>query len=100
MSAEAGEHLAHLLGVHQRLFGLAPHEFHDRDPVGPAHHQGVVGVPDHSGQLELDDPLEEVDHLRVVTNIHALSCQLGRPGVERPNPISEPGSVDSVRAAR
>ena len=47
MPTQAGENLANLLRVYQRLGGLGFHERHQRDAIGPGDHETRVCIADH-----------------------------------------------------
>ena len=59
VAAQSGDDLAGLLGVGERLGRLGLHEVHDRLAVGSGDHQTVVGVAHHTGQLVLEDLIED-----------------------------------------
>src|SRR5262249_32312714 len=56
-------------GVGESFRSLAPHPSDDRDAGVAVHHQGVLGVPDGAGQLELDHPVRPFNAL-LLLEIH------------------------------
>ncbi len=61
VAAEVGDQFAGLTGVRQSLFRLGLHPVDDGNAAITEDHQGIMGVADHAGQFEFQDPVQQVD---------------------------------------